>query len=209
MSSCCSEDQCGGAALAKAGQARVLYWVLALNAVMFVVEFTAGWLVHSTALVGDSLDMLGDSLTYGVTLFALHRGLLWQARASMFKGVIMLVFGVIVFAEVANKLLHGLPPMAGWMAIVGALALVVNSVCFALLYRYRNAGVNMRSTWICSRNDLIANTGVLVAAAGVWALDSLWPDVIVGLGIAALFLNSARGVLRDAGKAADEAHAGA
>lgn len=207
MSSCCNEDQCGGA-LAKTGQARVLYWVLALNAVMFVVEFTAGWLVHSTALVGDSLDMLGDALTYAVTLFALHRGLLWQARAATFKGVIMLLFGLAVFAEVANKLVYGLPPMAGWMAAVGALALVVNTVCFGLLYRYRHAGVNMRSTWICSRNDLVANSGVLLAAAMVWYFDSLWPDVIVGVGIALLFLNSSRGVLRDAGKAADEARAG-
>lgn len=209
MSSCCSEEGCGGAELAKAGQARVLYWVLALNAIMFAVEFTAGWLVHSTALVGDSLDMLGDALTYGVTLFALHRGLLWQARASLFKGGVMLLFGVVVFAEVVNKLVYGLPPLPGWMAAVGALALAVNSVCFALLYQYRDDGVNMRSTWICSRNDLIANTGVLVAAGAVWYLDSGWPDIVVGVGIAALFLNSSRGVLRDAAQAANEAHAGA
>ncbi|MBA1147072.1 cation transporter [Ectothiorhodospiraceae bacterium WFHF3C12] len=209
MSSCCSEDQCGGVELARAGQARVLYWVLALNAVMFGVEFTAGWLVRSTALVGDSLDMLGDALIYGVTLFALHRGLLWQARASMFKGVVMLLFGVVVFAEVLNKLAHGLPPLPGWMAVVGALALAVNTVCFALLYRYRDAGVNMRSTWICSRNDLVANSGVLVAAGAVWYLDSMWPDIIVGVGIAILFLNSSRGVLRDAAQAATQARAGA
>lgn len=209
MSNCCSDDGCGGAELAKAGQARVLYWVLALNAIMFVVEFAAGWLVHSTALVGDSLDMLGDALTYGVTLFALHRGLLWQARASLFKGTVMLLFGVVVLAEVVNKLVYGLPPLPGWMAAVGMLALAVNTVCFALLYRYRDAGVNMRSTWICSRNDLIANTGVLMAAGAVWYLGSAWPDILVGLGIAALFLNSSRGVIRDALRASDEAHAGA
>ncbi len=127
----------------------------------------------------------------------------------MFKGGVMLLFGVIVAAEVASKLVHGLPPLPGWMAVVGALALAVNSVCFALLYRYRDAGVNMRSTWICSRNDLIANSGVLVAAGAVWYLDSVWPDIVVGLGIAALFLNSSRGVFRDATRAAREARAGA
>ncbi|MGD8430840.1 MAG: cation transporter, partial [Ectothiorhodospiraceae bacterium] len=178
--------------------ARMLWIVFAINAGMFLVEFGAGWVASSTALLGDSLDMLGDALVYAVSLLAVSRGPGWKAGSATFKGLIMAGFGLLVLAEAVGKLIYGGAPLAGYMAGVGALALAANTFCLVLLTRFRDDDVNMRSAWICSRNDLIANTGVLVAAGFVVATGSLLPDVIVGVAIALLFLHSSVGVLRDA-----------
>ncbi len=178
-------------------QRRVLLAVLALNAGMFVVEFGAGLVAGSVALLGDSLDMLGDALVYGFSLYVLQRSLAWRARAALLKGMVMLAFGVGVLIESGLRLRSGLPPEVPLMAGVGALALAANATCFALLWRHRSDDLNLRSTWLCSRNDLIANTAVLVAAAGVARFQSLWPDVIVGVAIALLFLRTALVVLRE------------
>lgn len=196
MAGCCHEDDHHLEAL-RERQSRVLWAVLLINAVMFVVEFISGWLADSTALLGDSLDMLGDALVYGLSLFALARGPRWKAISAAFKGGIMVFFGVVVLAEVARKLIFGATPDPGWMAVVGTLALGMNVVCFVMISRHRRDDINLRSAWICSRNDLFANSGVLVAAALVAVTGSLWPDVIVGVLIAALFLRSAVGVLRE------------
>ncbi|MDZ7810218.1 MAG: cation diffusion facilitator family transporter [Arhodomonas sp.] len=196
MADCC-HDACG-IDPTQGRQARMLWAVLIINAVMFVVEFTAGWLAGSTALLGDSLDMLGDALVYGFSLFAVARGERWKAVSAAFKGGIMAVFGVVVLAEAVGKLLWGTAPAYSIMATVGVAVLAANLVCLVLLTRHRGDDVNMRSAWVCSRNDIIANTGVLVAAAAVAASGSRWPDVVIGLAIAALFLRSAAGVLADA-----------
>jgi cation diffusion facilitator family transporter len=197
MDSCC-ENKAAELARLRASQSRVLYIVLAINAVMFVVEFAAGWIAASTALLGDSLDMFGDASVYALTLFVLHRGPRARAGAAMCKGGFMLLFGVVVVADAVRKLMLQEVPAADWMGAVGALALLANGVCFALLYRHRADDLNMRSTWLCSRNDLVANSSVIVAAALVALTSSLWPDLIVGLAIAALFLHSAVQVLREA-----------
>jgi Co/Zn/Cd efflux system component len=182
------------------GQRRALQVVLAINVAMFLVESVAGWLAHSTALLADSVDMLGDALVYGFSLYVAARGPLWQARAAMLKGGIMAVFGALVLAEVVTKLVGGLVPTAGAMGGVGLLALTANGSCLAILWRRRADDINMRSAWICSRNDVLANGAVLLAAGGVAITGAAWPDILVGLAIAALFTGSAVGVLRDAGR---------
>lgn len=197
MDSCC-ENKAGELAQLRARQSRVLYIVLAINAVMFLVEFTAGWIASSTALLGDSLDMFGDASVYALTLFVLHRSARARAGAALFKGGFMLLFGLLVVADAARKLLLQEVPAAEWMGAVGALALLANGFCFALLYRHRADDLNMRSTWICSRNDLLANSSVIVAAGVVALTGSMWPDILVGLAIAALFLYSAGQVIREA-----------
>jgi len=194
----CCEAKTGELARLKLGQARVLKTVLALNGTMFGVELTAGWLAGSSALLADSLDMLGDALVYGFSLYVLERSAVWRARAALAKGLVMLAFGVGVLIEAALRLSAGVPPLVPAMLGVGALALAVNAWCFRLLWRHRDDDLNLRSTWLCSRNDLIANTAVLVAALAVAASGSVWPDVLGGAGIATLFLRSAVGVLREA-----------
>ena len=196
---CCSQKGEEIAALGStAGVRRVLQIVLAINLTMFLVEFTAGLLARSTALMADSVDMLGDALVYILSLYALGRSLRWRAGAALVKGVIIAAFGIWVFAEVVMKIAGGVVPTASTMGLFGAVALVANLICLALLYRYRNRDVNLSSTFECSRNDVIGNVGVIVAAAGVAGFDSFWPDVIVGTIIAIVFFRSAIRVLRSA-----------
>ncbi len=196
MEQCCEAKTSELAAL-RLRQGRVLATVLAVNAAMFCIEFGAGLLSGSTALLADSLDMLGDSLVYGFSLFVLHRSLTWRARAALAKGLIMAVFGLGVLIEAALSIHSGVPPRVPAMAAIGTLALLANAFCFFLLWRHRADDINLRSTWLCSRNDLIANGAVLVAAALVAWSGSLWPDLIVGAGIAVLFLRTASSVLRE------------
>lgn len=196
------DDCCGAKAddlsSARGALRRVLWVVLALNAAMFVTELTAGLLVHSTALLADSADMFGDAFVYGLSLYALQRSDRWRAGAAVAKGGLIAVFGVVVLAEVAYKIGAGVEPMAGPIALFGSVALAVNVVCLALLYRYRQADINMSSSYECSRNDVLANGGVLLAALGVYLTASAWPDILVGLALAALFLRSSVRVLRQA-----------
>lgn len=196
MDECCEAKGTELAAL-RDRQGRVLVLVLAINAAMFCVEFGAGLFAGSTALLADSLDMLGDSLVYGFSLYVLQRSLAWRARAALAKGVIMAGFGFGVLLEAFLRMREGAPPSAPVMLGIGTLALGANGLCFALLWRHRADDLNLRSTWLCSRNDLIANGAVLVAALCVAWSRSIWPDVIVGLGIAGLFLRTAVSVLRE------------
>lgn len=181
-----------------AHQRRVLKAVLWVNALMFAGELGAGLLAHSTALLADSVDMLGDAMVYGFSLYAIGRGAMWQARSALLKGVIMAVFGLGVLAEVVYKLTTDVVPAADVMSLVGLIALAANVFCLVLLSSHRADDINMRSAWLCSRNDVIANVSVLVAAGGVALTGSVWPDVMVGLAIAAMFGNSAFRVIRDA-----------
>jgi cation diffusion facilitator family transporter len=199
MDDCCSTKSCELELMAgEARQRRVLTAVLVVNAAMFFVEFGAGVFAGSAALMADSVDMLGDAFVYGLSLYALSRGARWKAGAALAKGGFILVFGLGVLVEVAIKLATNVPPSSPVMLEVGGLALVANLSCLALLWRYRNHDVNMSSTFECSRNDVLANLGVLAAAGGVALLQSPWPDVLVGTAIAVLFLRSALRVLRSA-----------
>lgn len=162
---------------------------------MFFAEFGAGLIAGSVALMADSVDMLGDAMVYALSLYALTRGDRWKAGAALAKGGFILLFGVGVLVEVAMKIATGTPPSSSLMLGFGGLALVVNLACLALLWRFRTHDVNMSSTFECSRNDVIANCGVLLAAAGVVLLRSPWPDIVVGAAIAAVFLRSAIRIL--------------
>jgi cation diffusion facilitator family transporter len=195
MTSCCEDKSCEITAMQER-HGRVLWVVLIINAVMFLAEGGAGLMAHSTSLLADALDMFGDTLVYGFSLFALPRSARWQAGAALAKGGFMLAFGLGVLGEAVYKILHPVMPGVEAMGVIGGLALVANLVCFFLLYRHRGDNLNMRSTWLCSRNDLIANVGVLVAAIGSYVLLSRWPDILVGVVIASLFLSSALQVLR-------------
>ena len=165
---------------------------------MFLVEIIAGLLAHSTALLADSVDMLGDAIVYGFSLYVVARGPVWQARGALLKGVIMTAFGTGLLIEVGMKLAGGLVPVAKTMGMIGVLALGANVVCLALLWGRRADDVNMRSAWTCSLNDVAGNLGVLAAGAGVALTGHAWPDVVVGLLIALLFMTSAMRVIRDA-----------
>jgi len=199
MDDCCSAKGCDLAGLAvDARQRRVLVAVLVINAVMFAAEFSAGVIAGSAALMADAVDMLGDALVYALSLFALARGARWKAGAALAKGGFILLFGVAVMVEVAVKAATGVPPSSTLMLAFGGMALAANLVCLTLLWRYRTADVNMSSTFECSRNDVIANLGVLLAAGGVALLHSPWPDLLVGSAIALLFLRSSIRVLRQA-----------
>ena len=181
----------------KAGHRKVLQVVLGINVVLFIVEVTAVVLAHSTALLADSLDMFGDSLVYGFSLYVLWRSAEWKAIAAMLKGAIMAVFGVGVLIEAAYKMLADVVPSAETMGLIGLLVLFGNGFCFLLLYQHRSDDLNMRSTWLCSRNDIIANVSVLAAAGGVAYFRAIWPDVLIGAVIAVLFLRTAVTVLRE------------
>lgn len=182
----------------QADQRRVLVTVLVINAVMFVLEFGAGIVAGSTALMADATDMLGDSLVYGVSIYALARSDRWKAGAAMFKGVFILALGVGIVLNVIAKVQSGIPPSSTLMLVFGGLALVANLACLRLLWRFRSHDVNMASTFECSRNDVLSNVGVLVAACAVALLNSPWPDIIIGSAMAVLFLRSSLRVLADA-----------
>jgi len=197
MTSCCEDKSCEITAM-RDSHGRVLWIVLAINAIMFVVEGGAGWLAHSTSLLADALDMLGDALVYGFSLFVLARSVRWQAGAALAKGCFMLAFGLAVLGEAIHKVFNPALPDVATMGTIGTIALAANLVCFSLLYRHRSDNLNMSSTWVCSRNDLFANVGVLLAAGASYLLVSRWPDIVVGCVIASLFLGSAIGVLSQA-----------
>ena len=193
-------DCCGPEILDKDNQLRrtTLVTVLWINAVMFGVEFIGGVLADSSALVADSADNLGDALTYGISLYVLNRSLRWRGAAAAVKGFIQIAFGIGVLAGIAYKVAHGFQPLAPAMAGVSALALIANLACFVLLLKHRSEDINMRSVWLCSRNDVVGNIGVLAAAALVALTGSFWPDVVVGSLLAALFVWTGVGVIREA-----------
>jgi len=190
MTDCCEEKK-GEIDLMREKHSRVLWAVLIINAAMFFVEGIAGIFAQSTSLLADALDMLGDTLVYGFSLFVLARSARWQAGAALLKGIFMLAFGLGVLGEAIYKMFVSVMPGVEIMGAIGLLALVANLVCFFLLYKYRDDNLNMASTWLCSRNDLFANIGVLIAAGSGYILLSKWPDIIVGIMIVLLFLHSA------------------
>lgn len=197
MDACCN-DKASALAHIRERQTTTLQVVLLANAAIFVVELISGLLAGSVALLADSLDMLGDALVYGFSLYVVALGPLWKARAAVAKAAVMGLFGTFVFGQLIYKLVSPQVPNFEAIGAVGALAFVVNTACFALLWRHRAEDINMRSVWLCSRNDLIANVSVLLAAWAVWLLASPWPDIAVGALICVVFLRSAFVVAREA-----------
>jgi len=194
---CCNDKECAIEAL-KERQSATLRIVLGINAVMFAVELTAGLLARSTALLSDSLDNLGDALTYGLSLYAVSRGARSKAMVALFKGGLITLAGLFVLGQVAYRAMNPTVPIFETMGIISIVALVANGTCLALLWKHRTEDINMSSVWECSRNDIASNLSVLLAAAGVWLTGSAWPDLLVGLALAGLFLWSAGKVLTEA-----------
>ncbi|MGM7317431.1 MULTISPECIES: cation diffusion facilitator family transporter [Idiomarina] len=195
MSSCCGTT--AQEHIDKA-QRRLLWTVLVLNGVMFFVEFIAGWLAQSSGLIADSLDMLADTLVYAVSLYAVGKAIKYKANAAIFNGTLQTVLALVVLADVLQRLIFGSQPNANMMLWVAGLALVVNVLCFALLYSSRNGDINIRASWICSRNDMLMNTGVIASALLVAQLDMAWPDLLIATVIALIVLRSAIRIIRDA-----------
>ncbi len=197
MADCCNDKACEIETL-RNRQSSILKAVLGINAVMFVVELIAGLLSGSVSLLADSLDMLGDALVYGFSIYVVARGAQMKAHAAVFKGGIMAAFGLFVLGQAVYNIVFPQVPVFEAIGAIGLLALAANSICFVFLWRHRADDINMSSVWLCSRNDIIANVSVLFAALGVWLTHSGWPDILVGLLLAALFLRSALFVLRGA-----------
>lgn len=176
----------------------ILVWVLIINGAMFFIEGIYGWFAQSSALMADALDMLGDAAIFGFSLYVIRLGSIWQSRAGYIKGIIMALFSISVLAGALYRTFNPVVPEATTMGIIGFLALGANLVCAIMLLGFRDSDINMRSAWLCSRNDVLANVGVLLAAGGVAWTQSSWPDLIVGVSISALILKSAIEVLKDA-----------
>lgn len=192
--SCCQNKGCELTKLKK-DQTQVLWAVLVINLVMFVVEFGAGIRAVSLSLTGDSLDMLGDALVYASSLYVVNKGRKAQAGSAFFKGILMFLFAIAVFARAVYQLFAEVTPEATLMGAVGAIALLANIVCLLLLSRHRKDNLNMSSVWLCSRNDIIANTSVLAAAGLVLLTQSVLPDLAVGFLLTVVFAQSAGKVL--------------
>jgi Co/Zn/Cd efflux system component len=191
--SCC--DNAPDPHLGNEAYRRVLWAVLAVNAVMFTVEVMAGLAAGSASLQADALDFLGDTANYAISLFVVGMVLHYRAMAAFLKGATMGVFGLWVLGVTAWHVWHGTLPQAFTMGAVGLAALVANAVSFGLLWAYRGGDANMRSAWICTRNDVLGNLAVLLAALGVLGTGTGWPDVIVAVIMAALALQGAWTVL--------------
>lgn len=177
---------------------RRLWIVILLNAAMFAVEMTAGHMAKSQALQADALDFFGDALTYGISLAVIGASIRVRTLAALGKGISLMVMGAWVFGSTAYRVLYLGVPEAEIMGVVGLMALAVNLASVLLLMRYKDGDANVRSVWLCSRNDAIGNVAVLVAALGVWGSGTGWPDVIVAGVMAALFLSSSVQIIRQA-----------
>jgi Co/Zn/Cd efflux system component len=179
-------------------QRRVLAIVLAINAAMFVLEVAAGWSAQSVSLQADALDFFGDSVNYAMALFVLGRSIGWRAGTALAKGLVMTGFGLFLVGISAQHALVGSVPEAPVMGVIGVLALVANVISALLLFRFRGGDANLRAVWLCSRNDAIGNLAVLGAASGVFLSGTAWPDLAVGLIMAALALWAGQSVVRQA-----------
>jgi Co/Zn/Cd efflux system component len=196
MSGCC-DDGCAVDAL-RERQRGTLQIVLGINAVMFLVIVAAALYGRSTALLADSVDNLGDALTYALSLYAVSRGATAKARVALFKGGLIFLAACAVAAQIVYKLFVPSVPMFEVMGAFSLLGLAANSVCLYLLWRHRHEDVNMSSVWECSRNDIASNLSVFVAAGAVWVTGSGWPDILVALGLLWLFLRSSIRVISSA-----------
>ena len=197
MAETCCESACGNeTAKADPYWRRVLWAALIVNAGMFLVEMAAGSAADSRALQADALDFLGDGANYAVSLSVVGMTLAWRARAALLKSLFMLSFSAWVFGSAMLAFANGTAPDPALMGSIGALALAANAGVALLLYRYRTGDANMRSVWICSRNDAIGNIAVMLAAIGVFGTGSAWPDLIVASIMAGLALTGGLQVFR-------------
>ncbi len=195
---CCDHCQTSDPERGNPSYRRALWIVLAINAGMFLVEIGAGLAAGSASLQADALDFLSDAANYGISLLVVGMALRYRAMAAFAKGVSMGAFGLWVIATVVWHAVQGTLPSAVMMGAVGFAALTANAVSFVILWFYRTGDANMRSAWICTRNDVLGNLAVLLAALGVFGTGTGWPDILVAATMAALALQGASTVLRQA-----------
>jgi Co/Zn/Cd efflux system component len=194
----CHDEACAPFDGTSAGYRRALIAVIAINATMLVIEIAAGIGAGSQALLADALDFAGDTLTYAMTLWAIGRPLATRATAALVKGASLALMALWVLGSTAWRVLVAGLPLAEVMGAIALLALLANLASVAILLRWRAGDANVRSVWLCSRNDAIGNLAVIAAAAGVWATANPWPDLAVAFAMAALFLGSSLKIVRQA-----------
>lgn len=197
MSGCCSNDSCSLDAL-RERQRGTLRIVLLINAVMFVVMVAASLYGRSTALLSDSLDNLGDALTYALSLYVVSKGAAAKARVALFKGLLILLAACVVAGQIIYRLFEPAVPIFEVMGGFSLLGLLANGTCLFLLWRHRHEDVNMSSVWECSRNDIATNLSVFIAAGAVWLTGSGWPDIVVASALVLLLMRSAIRVIQSA-----------
>ena len=192
---CCQNVKFDGVS---ASYKRILWIVIAINAIMFAVEISAGLVAQSQALKADALDFLADSATYAISLYVIGLSIQVRSNAALFKGYSLCLIGLWVLASTLYRLFITATPEPVLMGSVATLALAANLVSVLLLLKYRDGDSNVRSVWLCSRNDAIGNVAVLIAATAVWQTQTPWPDLIVALLMATLFLSSALQIIKQA-----------
>lgn len=179
-------------------QKRVLYWLLIINALMFVVEVSFGWIAESTALIADSLDMLADAIVYSVGIYAVGRAADDKAKAALVSGYFQATLGGLILFDILRRIIQGSEPESALMMGFGFVALFANVICLILIHKHRDGEVHMRASWIFSTNDVIANLGVIISGALVWFLGNRWPDIIIGIIIALVIFRGSWLILQDA-----------
>ena len=190
---------CGcGAEQAERLEKKTLIALLSINAFMFIVELALGWFAQSTGLIADSLDMLADAAVYGLSLYAVGKGIVKQAKAARVSGYLQIILGLGVLFEVLRRMVFGSEPQSTLIIIVGAVALLANIICLALISKHKDAGVHMRASWIFSTNDVIANLGVIISGVLVAIVGSRYPDLVVGSLISIVVIRGGIKILQDA-----------
>ncbi|TVQ12053.1 MAG: cation transporter [Leptolyngbya sp. DLM2.Bin27] len=192
-----SDCECGSLSAKEASQRRTLWILLAINGAMFVLEGLTGWLAQSTALLADALDMLADATVYALSLYAVGRAAGAKLRAARLSGWLQVALAGLVLADGVRRFLAGQSPEPTWMVAIGMLALGANVTCLLLIAKHRQEEIHMRASWIFSKNDVIANLGVIGAGFLVSLTGSAWPDLVVGLLVAAIVLRGGVMILRD------------
>lgn len=195
-------SDCGcGTEAAQSLQKKTLITLLLINGFMFFIEATLGWYAQSTGLIADSLDMLADATVYGIALYAVGRSASKQVSAARLSGYFQIILGIGVLFEVTRRILYGSEPLSLFMISVGLVALLANLICLALISKHRDGGIHMRASWIFSTNDVIANTGVIIAGVLVASLDSNIPDFVIGTLIAAVVVKGGLRILKESREA--------
>ncbi len=196
MSDCCSSGCAAQQPPVDPRYRRILWIALLVNAGMFFVELAGGWAAGSVSLLADAVDFFGDAANYGLSLFVLALAPVWRSRTAFIKGVTMGGYGVFVLGAAGWNVMQGTVPEATTMGAIGVMALLANVGIAVLLYAYRNGDANMRSVWLCTRNDAIGNVAVMLAALGVFGTGAGWPDIVVAGIMGVLGLSAARTVIK-------------
>jgi Co/Zn/Cd efflux system component len=197
---------CGcGSKQAEELERKALILLLSINGIMFVAEIILGWIAQSTGLIADSLDMLADAMVYGLSLYVVGKGVLFQAKSAKISGLLQIILGLGVVFEVLRRLVLGNEPQSLLIVIVGLVALVANIMCLIIISKHRDGGVHMRASWIFSTNDVIANIGVIVSGVLVTLTGSRYPDLIVGAIISVIVIRGGIKILQDAAQVSNAA----